>query len=100
MSLDSPVDQTEITNIERISSDLDDDDRCEHIDEREVPYLVVVADRLAELPQIEAQIEALKTRAQAIQGASDSYLLYLFDKYGYDPSTTSVERDGTFRLRE
>jgi hypothetical protein len=96
MSLDSLVNGTDV---ERISSDLDDV-RVERIDEAEVPYLQVVADQLAELPQIDAQIEALQAHKQALQGASDSYLLYLFNRYGYDPNTTSLERDGTFKVRE
>lgn len=60
----------------------------------ELPYLQVVADQMELIPQLEAQAQALLARAQAIRGASDSYLLYLFDKYGYDPATTSLERDG------
>lgn len=103
MSLDSLVDKTEIIKTERISSDLDDDGtsdtRLDRVDDEDLPYLQVVFDQVARIPKLEAQAEALKTRADGFRGASDSYLLYLFDKYGYDPATTSIERDGRFVVR-
>lgn len=64
----------------------------QRIEPSEQEYLEYVFSRVDSIPGLQQQITA-------IVNAKDMYLMHLFNKYGFDPATTMLERDGTFKQR-